>query len=97
MYHYITMASADFSRSTFSDRVSFSTPVRETSPGKSYRFHLMQPPHLLRGTSGSIGLCLALQTRPPHSAFYALPVRRFEILPPASFRFRLTTDTLAFG
>ncbi|MBQ6023388.1 MAG: hypothetical protein IJL25_10705, partial [Clostridia bacterium] len=54
---------------------------------------------------GSIGLRFVLETRPPCAAFYAVPVRQTEVLPsevfflpnPASFRFRLTTDTLAFG
>jgi len=30
-------------------------------------------------------------------ALYAVPVRRPGTLPPASFRFRLAADTLAFG
>jgi len=32
-----------------------------------------------------------------NSAFYAISVRRFGTLPPASFRFHLTMDTLALG
>ena len=44
-----------------------------------------------------MGLRLVLQSRPLCPAFYAISVRRLGILPAASFGFRLTTDTLAFG
>ena len=55
--------------------------------------------------SGSIGLLLVLQSRPPITALYVISVRRSRILPignfsslnPASFRFHLTVNTLAFG
>ena len=43
------------------------------------------------------GLRFVTQTRPPCIALYAVSVRRPGTLPPASFRFRLTTDTLALG
>jgi hypothetical protein len=33
----------------------------------------------------------------PAYAFYVIPVRQAEVLPLASFRFRLAADTLAFG
>ena len=55
---------------------------------------------------GSIGLYLVLQTHPFMHALYAVPVRQAGTLPagfisfprhPASFGFRLATDTLAFG
>ena len=42
-----------------------------------------------------MGLRLALQPRPLCPAFYAISVRRLGTLPAASFRFRLTADTLA--
>lgn len=47
--------------------------------------------------SDSFGLRFVLQTRPTSSAFYPLPVCQAEILPPTSFRFRLTTDTLVLS
>lgn len=55
--------------------------------------------------SGSIGLLLVLQSRPPITALYVISVRRSRILPignfsslnPASFRFHLTVNPLAFG
>ena len=55
---------------------------------------------------GSIGFHLVMQTRPFMHALYAVPVRQAGTLPagfisfprhPASFGFRLATDTLAFG
>ena len=42
-----------------------------------------------------MGLRLVLQSRPLCPAFYAISVRRLGTLPAASFRFRLTADTLA--
>ena len=42
-----------------------------------------------------MGLRFVLQPRPLYHAFYAISVRRLGILPAASFRFRLTADTLA--
>jgi len=34
---------------------------------------------------------------PDRQAFYPISVRRNNLLPPASFRFRIASDTLAFG
>ncbi|HRK74597.1 MAG TPA: hypothetical protein PLL64_10000, partial [Rhodothermales bacterium] len=45
----------------------------------------------------AIGLCFVWQTRPRIMALYVVSVRQVGTLPPASFRFRLATDTLAFG
>ena len=42
-----------------------------------------------------MGLRLVLQPRPLCPALYAISVRRLGTLPPASFRFHLTMDTLA--
>lgn len=55
--------------------------------------------------SGSIGLLLVVQSRPPITALYVISVRRSGILPignflslnPAYFRFHLTVNTLALG
>ena len=44
-----------------------------------------------------IGLMLSRQHYPHLSALYQVLVHRANCLPPASFRFRLTADTLAFG
>lgn len=48
--------------------------------------------------SGSIGLYLVWQTRPPQFSLICSHVRQFENLRPASFRFHVTMDTsLPFG
>ena len=44
-----------------------------------------------------MGLCFVLQARPSYHALYVISVRQTEGLPPASFRFHLAMDTLAFG
>ena len=44
-----------------------------------------------------IGLILRLQHCPCLPALYQVLVHRANLLPPASFRFHLTADTLAFG
>ena len=43
----------------------------------------------------AIGLRVSWPSRPDVAASYAVPVRRARSLPTASFRFRLTTNTLA--
>jgi hypothetical protein len=50
--------------------------------------------HALRA---AVGFCFVLQTHPRIMALYAISVRQVGTLPPTSFRFRLTTDTLVFG
>lgn len=55
--------------------------------------------------SGSIGLLLVVQSRPPITALYVisvrrsgiLPIRDFSLLNTVSFRFHLTVNTLALG
>ncbi len=57
-------------------------------------FLLIYPPHL-QVLPATFGLYLFWQTHPHFPALYAVPVRRTKVLPAASFRFRLTVDTLA--
>ena len=64
----------------------------------------MQPPHLPNWARVVSDFVLFSKLIHPYPAFYAISVRRFGILPakfftwhPASFRFHLTMDTLAFG
>ena len=57
-------------------------------------FPLIYPPHLLV-LPATFGLHLFLQTYPYFRALYVISVRRTKGLPTASFRFRLTSDTLA--
>ncbi len=94
------MTSADFSPQALlrlSDFFFFLLHVSETSPGKSDNFPLIHLPHLHDEISGSIGLRFVMQAHPSHHALYVISVRQTEGLPPASFRFGLTTDTLALG
>ena len=57
-------------------------------------FPLIYPPHL-PVLPATFGLYLRLQTYPYFRALYVISVRRTKSLPTASFRFHLTTDTLA--
>ena len=78
--------------------------ILQTSPGKNDNLPSVTATSTAIG-SGSIGLLLVLQSRPPITALYVISVRRSGILPignfsslnPASFRFHLTVNTLAFG
>ena len=57
----------------------------------------LYPLGLLSAVRIVIGLLLLLQHYPCLPAFYQVLVHRANRLPPASFRFRLAADTLAFG
>ena len=57
----------------------------------------LYPLGLLSAVRIVIGLLLPLQHYPCLPAFYQVLVHRANRLPPASFRFHLTMDTLAFG
>ena len=88
------MASADFSQFVVTARLS--ARLRDLS---SYGRTLstLCPPHLHQPSRIAIGLRCFLPPHPRPYAFYVVPVRQARCLPPASFRFRLATDTLAFG
>ena len=55
----------------------------------------MSPPHLHHGVRVVLDFVLYRKLVRSTNTFYAVSVRRCRILPTASFRFRLTTDTLA--
>lgn len=89
------MTSADYSRQALL-RGSIEPNVRESSPGKNVFFPTMYLLHLhlrFRVALGFILYCRLTHLRMPD----AVPVRKVSGLPPASFRFRLATDTLAIG
>ena len=69
------------------------TPVRPPHL-RCTLFPLIYPPHLLV-LPATLGLHLFWQTYPYFRALYAVPVRQVRGLLTASFRFRLTADTLA--
>jgi hypothetical protein len=57
----------------------------------------MYLPHLHHGIRAVLDFTLFGKLVHPTNALYVVSVRQTEDLPPASFGFRLTTDTLAFG
>lgn len=69
----------------------------QTSPGKRMHFHTIYPPHLLDMTFDRKSFVLLCKLTQSYLAFYEIRVPQTGVLPPASFRFRVTTDTLAFG
>ena len=71
--------------------------TRKASPGKMPNPRIPQPPHLPIRLPCNVGLRGTLTSRPGGWALYAVSVRWLGTLPPTSFRFRLTTDTLVFG
>ena len=69
----------------------------QTSPGKRMHFHTIYPPHLLDMTFDRKSFVLLSKLTQPYLALYEIRVPRTGVLPPASFRFHVTMDTLALG
>lgn len=100
------MASADFYAfsAALQLRLRLSARSAQTSPGTTRFFSSIYLPHLPHAIPCSYWASTCWAALPSHIAFYAVSVRQARGLPvvslfphPASFRFRLTTDTLAFG
>lgn len=100
------MASADFCVFSTALRLWLRLSARsaQTSPGTTRFFPSIYLPHLPHAIPCSYWASTCWAALPSHIAFYAVSVRQARGLPvvslfphPASFRFRLTTDTLAFG
>ena len=100
------MASADFYAfsAALQLRLRISARSAQTSPGTTRFFSSISLPHLPHAIPCSYWASTCWAALPSHIAFYAVSVRQARGLPvvslfphPASFRFRLTTDTLAFG
>jgi hypothetical protein len=90
------MASADFCRFSAPSLVRLLKAYRQISPGKNADLPLMSPPHLRLHPLVVLDFALScelVQMQTPD----AIRVPRREDLPPASFQFRLTTDTVTFG
>jgi hypothetical protein len=90
------MASADFCRFSAPLLTRLSSTYRQISPGKNADFPRMSPPHLrlhplVVSDFVLLGKLVRMQTPD------AIRVPRRAVLPPASFRFHLTMDTVAFG
>jgi hypothetical protein len=71
--------------------------IWQTSSGKNDNLHPICSPHLLYGVRAVLDFVLSCKLVHPKTAFYAVFVHRVGTLPPASFRFHLTVDTLALG
>src|SRR4030043_2025926 len=67
----------------------------QISQGKACNLHPIYPPHLLLHLPGDYWALDLFASSPRCSCLYAVSVRRAGTLPTASFKFRLTTDTLA--
>ena len=100
------MASADFYAfsAALQLRLRISARSAQTSPGTTRFFSSIYLPHLPHAIPCSYWASTCWAALPSHIAFYAVSARQARGLPvvslfphPASFRFRLTTDTLAFG
>ena len=100
------MASADFCAfsAALQLRLRLSAHSAQTFPGTTRFFSSIYLPHLPHAIPCSYWASTCWAALPSHIAFYAVSVRQARGLPvvslfphPTSFRFRLTTDTLAFG
>ena len=87
------MTSADSLRQVL---LRSSNSVRKASQGKNTIFPVIYPPHLHREFRIAWGFSFFGNLTHSHMPD-AVPVRRTNGLPRASFRFHLTMDTLAFG
>ncbi len=95
------MTSADFSQFVVTARLLYLKPRLRDLPSYGRTLSGLYPLGLLSAVRIVvrivIGLLLLLQHYPCLPAFYQVLVHRANRLPPASFRFRLAADTLAFG
>ena len=92
------MTSADFSQFVVTARLLFFLKPRlRDLPSYGRTLSGLYPLGLLSAVRIVIGLLLLMQHYPCLPAFYQVHVHRANRLPTASFRFRLTADTLAFG
>ena len=91
------MTSADFSQFVVTARLLSLKPRLRDLPSYGRTLSGLYPLGLLSAVRIVIGLLLPLQHYPCLPAFYQVLVHRANRLPPASFRFHLTMDTLAFG
>ena len=91
------MTSADFSQFVVTARLLSLKPRLRDLPSYGRTLSGLYPLGLLSAVRIVIGLLLPLQHYPCLPALYQVLVHRANRLPPASFRFHLTMDTLAFG
>lgn len=98
-----TMTSADFLDFNYVSlhrllfQSSFPQCISKTSPGKNVIFLSIYLPHLHRLFSSSYRASICIAILPIDAAFYVISVRQTRDLPPTSFRFHLTVDTLVLS
>ncbi|RYE54792.1 MAG: hypothetical protein EOP48_11540 [Sphingobacteriales bacterium] len=73
------------------------TEFIQISRGKTINFLWMWPLYLRNSLRAVLGFCLYGNITRTKSASYTVSVRKPPYLPPASFRFAVTRDTLAIG
>ena len=91
------MTSADFSQFVVTARLLSLKPRLRDLPSYGRTLSGLYPLGLLLAVRIVIGLLLLVQHCLCLSALYQVLVHRANLLPPTSFRFRLTADTLVFG
>ena len=91
------MTSADFSQFVVTARLLSLKPRLRDLPSYGRTLSGLYPLGLLSAVRIVIGLLLLRQHYPCLPAFYQVLVHRANLLPPTSFRFRLTAGTLVFG
>ena len=91
------MTSADYSQFVVTARLLSLKPRLRDLPSYGRTLSGLYPLDLLSAVRIVIGLLLLVQHCPCLSALYQVLVHRANLLPPTSFRFRLTADTLVFG
>lgn len=94
IFFFGTMTSADFLQ--FVVTTEFFSACK-TSSGKRNHLHLIYLLHLHLEIRAVLDFVLYRKLVRFKYALYAVSVRQTEVLPPTSFRLRLTTDALVFG
>ena len=90
------MTSADFSQFVVTTEKKFFFAY-ETSSGKRNHLHLIYLLYLRLEIRAVLDFVLTWKLVRFKYALYTVSVRQTEVLPPTSFRLRLTTDALVFG
>ncbi len=91
-FHFIHTFPTAITQQQFTIRLVMETSADKDAVFPSYACHIY-----VHRSEQLIGLWLIQQPYPLLSVLYVIPVRQARCLPPASFRFRLATDTLALG
>jgi len=77
--------------------ISYPQLITQTSPGKNAYFRSIYLPHLHRLFRIVLGFVLLCKLTQQAYALYAVRIPQTRALPPTSFRFHLTVDTLVLS